>query len=440
MSMSTENSRKKPDILLPQPVQKRSNFFTISDTLKKAGVIETPPDKSHKGKYLCKIYLDKVTHENIDEIKQLIAPEYISKFEKALPPSFFAVPSDIQSLYDELIKNFSPVSPVTLTGDIINTYVGKDKHGNTYTALTLTQTETGKPTISVYVPQQKLSESEQALLQKKEADDRITVTGTVSFYPRQGTIQILATAIEDAPGPSQYQLYLQQQHSLWEKAGSPCQSRSLISKLNGTRGKDGHLQKKNIAIITAPKALGLGDFMATINKAYFTIIPPRCITLTATNIISTMKSLRAEETFDILVILRGGGSRYDLLEFSSAELAKEIAAYPIPVVTAIGHEGDKPLCNDAATLAAVTPTAAAADLGHYFYATLRNTSTPKKSSIPSTHQTKQQQLEEENKRLREQNADLTQMVQDLNKQLGELTIAKNIWSGVKKIKNLFSSH
>ncbi len=62
---------------------------------------------------------------------------------------------------------------------------------------------------------------------------------------------------------------------------------------------------------------------------------------------------------DVIVLARGGGSAVDLLPFSDEDLCRAIARCPKPVVTAIGHDGDRPVCDDVADLRCGTPSIAA---------------------------------------------------------------------------------
>ncbi len=63
---------------------------------------------------------------------------------------------------------------------------------------------------------------------------------------------------------------------------------------------------------------------------------------------------------DVLVLARGGGDATALLPWSTEEVCRAIAACPIPVVSAIGHDGDRPLCDEVADLRCGTPSIAAA--------------------------------------------------------------------------------
>jgi exodeoxyribonuclease VII large subunit len=63
---------------------------------------------------------------------------------------------------------------------------------------------------------------------------------------------------------------------------------------------------------------------------------------------------------DVIILARGGGDATHLLPFSDEDLCRAIAAVSTPVVSAIGHEGDRPLCDDVADLRCGTPSIAAA--------------------------------------------------------------------------------
>ena len=76
-------------------------------------------------------------------------------------------------------------------------------------------------------------------------------------------------------------------------------------------------------------------------------------------IVEALGALDADPEVDVIVIARGGGSAEDLLPFSDETLCREIVACRTPVVSAVGHEPDNPLCDLVADVRAATPTDAA---------------------------------------------------------------------------------
>ncbi|HZQ34183.1 MAG TPA: exodeoxyribonuclease VII large subunit [Mycobacterium sp.] len=76
-------------------------------------------------------------------------------------------------------------------------------------------------------------------------------------------------------------------------------------------------------------------------------------------IVSALQELDAHPDVDVIVLARGGGSVEDLLPFSDETLCRAIAACTTPVVSAVGHEPDNPVCDLVADLRAATPTDAA---------------------------------------------------------------------------------
>jgi exodeoxyribonuclease VII large subunit len=78
-----------------------------------------------------------------------------------------------------------------------------------------------------------------------------------------------------------------------------------------------------------------------------------------TEVVDALARLDRDPEIDLIVIARGGGSVEDLLPFSNETLVRAVAAASTPVVSAIGHETDRPLLDLVADFAASTPTDAA---------------------------------------------------------------------------------
>jgi exodeoxyribonuclease VII large subunit len=76
-------------------------------------------------------------------------------------------------------------------------------------------------------------------------------------------------------------------------------------------------------------------------------------------VIGAIRSLDTDPEVDVIIVARGGGDFQNLLPFSDERLIRAVAECRTPVVSAIGHEADRPLLDDVADLRASTPTDAA---------------------------------------------------------------------------------
>lgn len=80
---------------------------------------------------------------------------------------------------------------------------------------------------------------------------------------------------------------------------------------------------------------------------------------TVPTVLAALERLEADPEVEVIVIARGGGDFQNLLGFSDERLVRAVAAATTPVVSAIGHEADRPLLDEVADLRASTPTDAA---------------------------------------------------------------------------------
>jgi exodeoxyribonuclease VII large subunit len=77
------------------------------------------------------------------------------------------------------------------------------------------------------------------------------------------------------------------------------------------------------------------------------------------SIVDALQRVAARPGVEIVILARGGGDAPSLLPWSTEEVCRAVAACPVPVVSAIGHEGDRPLCDEVADLRCGTPSLAA---------------------------------------------------------------------------------
>lgn len=127
---------------------------------------------------------------------------------------------------------------------------------------------------------------------------------------------------------------------------------------------------KNVAVISSPTAAGLGDFMSQLQtnpQGYRFLVKLFPAVMqgekTTDSVIAALERIYAYESlFDVVVIIRGGGSQTDLSCFDSYELALNVAQFPLPVIAGIGHERDETIVDRVAYMRVKTPTAAAAFL------------------------------------------------------------------------------
>jgi len=78
----------------------------------------------------------------------------------------------------------------------------------------------------------------------------------------------------------------------------------------------------------------------------------------AQEMVVALRTLCEQPDVEVIVLARGGGAFEDLLPFSDERLVRAVASCPVPIVSAVGHEQDTPLCDLAADVRASTPTAA----------------------------------------------------------------------------------
>ena len=132
---------------------------------------------------------------------------------------------------------------------------------------------------------------------------------------------------------------------------------------------------KRIAVISAQHAAGYGDFCRQLEDNDYgfrfevTLFPAimqgEQVERSIINALEQIYSLTSHPSpltsqFDVVCILRGGGATADLSGFDTLALAENVAQFPLPVITGIGHDRDESILDMVANTKVKTPTAAAA--------------------------------------------------------------------------------
>ncbi len=127
---------------------------------------------------------------------------------------------------------------------------------------------------------------------------------------------------------------------------------------------------QRIAVISSATAAGYGDFCNQLaDNSYGLQFRTRLFPATMQgegveqSVIAALDSINAEwEDWDCVVIIRGGGATSDLSGFDTLALAENVANFPLPIITGIGHERDESVLDMISFQRVKTPTAAAAFL------------------------------------------------------------------------------
>jgi len=181
----------------------------------------------------------------------------------------------------------------------------------------------------------------------------VVARGQLTVYPARGELQFAIRAIEaDGEG-------------LWRKAFDATRARLQADGLLAPeRKRPLPRYPRRIALVTSADGAALHDIIAVVRRRApaVEIVLVRCSVQGAgapESICTALARLARWNDADCCIIGRGGGSREDLWAFNDERVARAVAACPMPVISAVGHEVDVTLCDLVADLRAPTPSAAA---------------------------------------------------------------------------------
>lgn len=182
---------------------------------------------------------------------------------------------------------------------------------------------------------------------------RVLARGRLTLYEARGDYQLILDTMEEA-GEGALRRAFEQLKAKLQAEGLFDQSRK--------RALPAHIRR--LGVLTSPSGAAVRDVLSVLRRRFplleVDILPvPVQGESAPAQIVRMLQAAGRCGRYDALLLTRGGGSLEDLWAFNDEALARAIAASPVPVVSAVGHEVDVTLADFAADLRAPTPSVAA---------------------------------------------------------------------------------
>jgi exodeoxyribonuclease VII large subunit len=182
---------------------------------------------------------------------------------------------------------------------------------------------------------------------------QVLVRGRLTLYEARGDYQLVLEHMEEAGEGALRRAY--------EELKARLDAEGLFAA-----GRKRALPRmpRRLGILTSPTGAAVRDVLSVLGRR-FPLVEAEVLPVpvqgegAAAQVRGMLEKAAASGRYDVLVLARGGGSLEDLWAFNDEALVRAVAACPVPVVSAIGHEVDFSLCDFAADLRAPTPSAAA---------------------------------------------------------------------------------
>ena len=181
---------------------------------------------------------------------------------------------------------------------------------------------------------------------------KVVAHGEVSVYEPRGAYQLIVRGLEP--------LGKGDLHQRFEELKRKLQGEGLFDE---SRKRPIPEFVERVGIITSPTGAAVRDVIHVLQRRCpriaLTIFGVKVQGEGAAEEVSEAIGEMAKRDFDVLLVVRGGGSLEDLWSFNEEVVARAVAASPVPVISGVGHETDFTICDFAADLRAPTPSAAA---------------------------------------------------------------------------------
>lgn len=184
------------------------------------------------------------------------------------------------------------------------------------------------------------------------AGERVSVTGSLQWSADRGQVQLVAEEVVPVGEGAIASLILETRRLL-EQEGLVGRNRRPIPMLPDAIGvvcgSDAAV-RKDIESVVASRFPG---YPLVFEET--TVSGPGA----SACIVDALRGIVLRAGVDVVILARGGGDAPSLLPWSTEEVCRAVASCPVPIVSAIGHDGDRPLCDEVADLRCGTPSLAA---------------------------------------------------------------------------------
>jgi exodeoxyribonuclease VII large subunit len=183
--------------------------------------------------------------------------------------------------------------------------------------------------------------------------DRVLAHGRITVYPQRGELQFVCDFVR----PEGVGI----QAARFEELKLRLEGEGLFEP-----GRKRPLPRfpRRIGVVTSPTGAALQDIKNVLGRRWplVTIVLAAAVVQgdqSVAHVVEALQDLAAEPGLDLVIIARGGGSAEDLSAFNDERVARAVFAFPVPVVSGVGHETDTTITDLVADLRAPTPSAAA---------------------------------------------------------------------------------
>src|SRR5690606_26405638 len=182
---------------------------------------------------------------------------------------------------------------------------------------------------------------------------RVLARGRLTLYEARGDYQLILDSMEEAGEGALRRAF--------DDLKAKLQAEGLFDEARKRRLP---AYARRVGLVTSPSGAAVRDVLSVLARRFplleVDVLPvPVQGDAAAAQIRGMLERAAGSGRYDVLVLARGGGSLEDLWAFNDEPLARAIAASPVPVVSAVGHETDFTLADFAADLRAPTPSVAA---------------------------------------------------------------------------------